>query len=67
MRSKEFVKEKYEKYTSMNKYGIYTTKSKDGDFQAWQGDNHLGSFKTIEDLDKFLVHALNSGKLQPQT
>ena len=51
----------------MNIYNLYTTKSKDGDFQAWQGNKHLGSFKTIEDLDKFLVLALNSGKLQPQT
>jgi len=51
----------------MNIYNLYTTKSKDGDFQAWQGNKHLGSFKTIEDLDKFLILALNSGKLQPQT
>ena len=51
----------------MNIYNLYTTKSKDGDFQAWQGNKHLGSFKTIEGLDKFLIHALNSGQLQPQT
>ena len=38
----------------MNKYGIYTTKSKDGDFQVWQGEKHLGTFKTIEDVDAFL-------------
>ena len=34
----------------MNKYNIYTTKSKDGDFQAWQGEKHLGTFKTIRCL-----------------
>jgi len=50
----------------MNKYNIYTTKSKDGDFQAWQGEKHLGTFKTIQDLDKFLNNALNSGKIKPQ-
>jgi len=59
MRSKEFVKEKYEKYTSMNKYGIYTTKSKDGDFELWQHDKHLGSFKTIQDLDAYLQDYLD--------
>ena len=43
----------------MNKYGIYTTKSKDGDFQVWQNEKHLGTFKTIEDVDAFLHDYLN--------
>jgi hypothetical protein len=47
------------KWTSMNKYGIYTTKAKDGDFNVWQNDKHLGSFKTIQDVDDYLKNYLD--------
>ncbi len=56
MKANEFVRENY---GSMNKYGIYTTKSKDGDFELWQHDKHLGSFKTIQDLDAYLQDYLD--------
>ena len=56
MRAQELVKEKY---SSMNKYGVYTAKSKDGDFQVYQHDKHLGTFKTIQDVDAFLTNHLN--------
>ena len=44
----------------MNKYGIWTSKPKDGDFQVFQHDTHLGTFKTIQDVDAFLKKYLHS-------
>ena len=45
--------------TSMNKYGIAVTKSKDGDFNVFQRDKPLGSFKSIQDVDRFLKNYLD--------
>ena len=45
--------------TSMNKYGIAVTKSKDGDFDVFQRDKPLGSFKSIQDVNRFLKNYLD--------
>ena len=57
MRSIEFMSENFR---NMNKYGIWTSKPKDGDFQVFQHDTHLGTFKTIQDVDAFLKKYLHS-------
>jgi len=57
MRSIEFISENFR---NMNKYGIWTSKPKDGDFQVFQHDTHLGTFKTIQDVDAFLKKYLHS-------
>ena len=62
----EMPTEEDSKYTSMNKYGIYTKKAKDGDFEVYQNDKHLGSFKTIQDVDKFLTTYLNKESVDNQ-
>ena len=49
-----------ENFRNMNKYGIWTSKPKDGDFQVFQHDTHLGTFKTIQDVDAFLKKYLHS-------
>ncbi len=43
----------------MNKYGIVVTKSKDGDFDVFQRDKPLGSFKSIQDVNRFLKNYLD--------